>query len=107
MRSVEDTPAHFQHAFELCHLCRRLLPLTSRCRALEVLERPAEKPWAAFIAAPYTDDEDGSRLAKLVATLQADTDAAEGYRLGHTEHCDAFRPSTTSPADERSPRRTA
>jgi len=85
-----------------CQSCRRCSLPSGRCIAMAILSTP----WAAILAARGPQESEGEHRARL-ATLQADTDAAEGYRLGHAEHCDAFRPSTTSPADERSPRRTA
>lgn len=105
---TEDTPAHFQHALELCQLCHRLLPRTGRCRAIEVLDLPRpEHPWARFIVAPYADDDTGTRHVRLAKQMRRTTDAAELYRLGESDHCEAFRPKTTSPADEGDPRRTA
>lgn len=87
---------------ELCRSCRRLRLKVRNpadiggCLALDVVA----SPWARFIAAPYADDPGQRRQRALVADLQSDTDAAEDYRRGAVDWCEAFRSAESAPADE-------
>lgn len=83
-------------AGERCQLCRRHRHRSGCCAALAVLDTP----WAQVIAARGPRESTGKHAERL-ARLQADTDAAEGYRLGLTESCTAFRSRATAPAHER------
>lgn len=90
-----DAPGFHHHPGELCQMCRRLRS-TGGCLALDVVA----SPWARFIAAPYADDPGQRRQRALVADLQSDTDAAEDYRRGAVDWCEAFRSAESAPADE-------
>lgn len=84
----------------LCAGCARRLA-DGRFAALAILS----SPWARFIAAPYqADPEDPTaadrKRARLIGSMQSDTTAAEDYRRGATEFCEAFRSADSAPADE-------
>lgn len=94
--SPEQTAAALDESTRpLCETCARRFP-SGKCGALAVLA----SPWARFIAAPYADDPGQRRQRALVAGMQVDTDAAEDYRRGAANFCDAFRSAGTAPADE-------
>ena len=88
-------PAHFHQPGEWCQRCRRLRT-DGGCLAIAILD----SPWAQFIAAPYANDPGQRRQRDLADNMQADTDAAEDYRRGAAEFCEAFRSDTSSPAKE-------
>lgn len=93
-----NNPGYFNQPGELCQQCRRLRS-SGGCLALDIID----SPWGRCIAAPYPDDPGRQRQRALIGDMQADTDAAESYRCGAAGFCEAFRPASTSPAEERSP----